>query len=407
MQGTRLNLLLRQVKNGGDSIAGKPGVPLHTLDSIKPSAGSVVPSAHWPPVYKPSLQSAGQMKAASLHSPPVYRPISAMNVQPQVMSNRQRSIPGAPVARGVESRPAPPVYRPANFLQPQPSRAFQAPLSDRSSVLGGQQIIRALLPHPQAPTISGLQVKKTQARPHSGFVNTLQLSKDSDELKGSMSSAVAAPSVSSGASGAAAADESGPMASPLLLAAFAALHLLSDGAAENASPQPSHFSRGADVAITYTRAGALRDPDEGRAASVPKRKALYKALGMGEHVLAGHFFLDATLISQARMGHRNFTWSSDQALVTAVNKAAFVFRWRVVFYGNLADAGDKRVTVNIGRDDGHGYVVGTDHKLYKVAPKYARVIAKTGGDFNTAYGVTEETDPSRFALAYHVWEEVT
>lgn len=359
------------------------------------------------------------MKVASLHSPLVYRPISAENVQPRAISNRQQTVVGTPVARGVESRSAPAVYQPTNFLQPHPSSAVKLiwSKSNLSSGTGPSVRSKTLATYWQAPSIPGVQLKKTQATRQVGLGATVQRSEHPRESKGEPGSGVAPPSIASAASATAAATAvpvaavpaaaaPGPMANPLLFAAFAAVHLLSDGAAENASPQPTHFSSGANVAITYTHTGAMQDPEHGGAASVPKRTALYKGLGMGAHVLAGHFLADAALISQARMGKANFRWSSDQALIAAVNKAAFVFRWRIAFFESLADAEDKRVTVNIGPHDGHGFIVGTDGKLYRVAPKYARVIAKSLGDFNTAYGVTEVKDPTRFAEAYYSWVEV-
>lgn len=152
------------------------------------------------------------------------------------------------------------------------------------------------------------------------------------------------------------------------------------------------------VPLSFDEGGMAIDPETGRKCSGPKRRALYnRILGSADHVLRGHFFDDVTLRSQAGSNKPNFTWTSDRALLSAIERGSLALR------GQTA-------TINISRHDGYGYVI--EHESgdrYKVYPKQAIVVTKSGGDFKTAYGITSIGTTARvprasFAGMFHAWE---
>lgn len=173
-------------------------------------------------------------------------------------------------------------------------------------------------------------------------------------------------------------------------------------------PQPEdvgpihHFNKGTQVATTYNQTGAFMDPEDTTTkASKPKRGKIYKSLGIGEHVLRDHIdHDDATLFSKARAGQANFTWSSDQALVAAVERGRQAFAARA----GEPHADEKAVTVPIGALDGYGIVIADDGRPYIVRPRYAKVTMMAKGDFKTAYGITETSKLAGFANAYYAWQ---
>ncbi|HTJ28765.1 MAG TPA: hypothetical protein VMA36_21605 [Candidatus Limnocylindria bacterium] len=161
----------------------------------------------------------------------------------------------------------------------------------------------------------------------------------------------------------------------------------------------AHFTTGAPAAaVGFTDKGDLVAPGEKRKASgVEKKKVLRQSLGIGEHVLAGHFFDDKTLLSQLMMGKSNFTWTSEQALLEAIELGRRVFAEDAAFENDDA----KDVVVELPPGAGHGFVSATDGKVYRVVPRQARIIRMQQGDFKTAYGITEIRDVSKFGAAYY------
>ena len=153
----------------------------------------------------------------------------------------------------------------------------------------------------------------------------------------------------------------------------------------------AHFNTGEGRRVLFDEAGALMDVEERRSASKNKRRDILKSLGIGEHVAAGHFSDDATLKSQALMGKPNFTFASDQALLSVIETGRQL----------LSTGTEKSVQFAMPPGLGHGYIVGSDGNLYRVEPKEYRVVRKAKGDFNTAYGVTEFKDIARFAEGYY------
>jgi hypothetical protein len=174
------------------------------------------------------------------------------------------------------------------------------------------------------------------------------------------------------------------------------------GHASGSLPGAFHvFRTGTEVELGFDENGWALDPDTGRKRSGPRRKALYNLLlGSAEHVLRGHFFDDVTLRSQARQNKPNFTWTSDRALLSAIE------RGRSTLSGQTAE-------VDISPQDGYGYVIEEDSgDLYKVHPKRATLVTKSGGDFKTAYGVTAipghgaRVPLASFATMFHSWTKV-
>ncbi|MEJ1970602.1 MAG: hypothetical protein WDN03_18540 [Rhizomicrobium sp.] len=165
----------------------------------------------------------------------------------------------------------------------------------------------------------------------------------------------------------------------------------------------AHFTSGEKADIEFNGGGALVNPETGKTASATKRKAIYRGLGIGEHLLRGHFLDEETLKSQnaaesADGASGNFSWASDKAALDTVEAGRRAFEDK--------KASTKKIDVAIAEDAGFGFVTGTDGQRYKVFPRKARVIRKAKGDFKTAYGVTEEKDPAKFDAAYHRTEAV-
>lgn len=148
---------------------------------------------------------------------------------------------------------------------------------------------------------------------------------------------------------------------------------------------------GANMGIKFDPDGWVLDPEEGRKASKTNRLKIYKnTLGLAEHVLRGHFFDDATLISQAKSNKNNFTWTSDKALINAISKAG----------------GKNALAVDIPDGAGYGIITADDDNMYRVYPKKARIIFMSKGDFKTGYGVAEVKTVARFGEVYHRVEQV-
>ncbi len=165
----------------------------------------------------------------------------------------------------------------------------------------------------------------------------------------------------------------------------------------------AHFTSGENADIEFNGGGALVNPETGKTASATKRKAIYRGLGIGEHLLRGHFLDEETLKSQnaaesADGASGNFSWASDKAALDTVEAGRRDYEDK--------KASTKKIDVAIAEDAGFGFVTGTDGQRYKVFPRKARVIRKAKGDFKTAYGVTEEKDPAKFDAAYHRTEAV-
>lgn len=181
-----------------------------------------------------------------------------------------------------------------------------------------------------------------------------------------------------------------------------------DESSEAEKPPKFHsFKSRADVDVSFTGGGEIAS--EGKKAGKKTRSNIITKLGLGQHLDAGHAptITDATLISQARINKKNFKWSSDRAVLTAIEKAApeLARRRKEAKSEKLDTDKDKTFELDISPEDGYGYVqVGP--RLYKVFPRRARIVAMAEGDFNTAYGLTDERDPAEFEKAYHKTEEM-
>lgn len=152
----------------------------------------------------------------------------------------------------------------------------------------------------------------------------------------------------------------------------------------------SHFKTGKLQKVGFTKDGQIMDIEEGRKASGVKRRNLFKNLGVGEHVLRGHFFDDETLLSQIGLEKSNFTFENDQSFITVME----------IGRRGLAETQKKFIEFN-APPSGHGFIKADNGKIYRVIPKFYRVVRMQEGDFKTAYGVTEETNPKNFDTAYY------
>ncbi len=169
-----------------------------------------------------------------------------------------------------------------------------------------------------------------------------------------------------------------------------------------------HFTTGDDLDVAFTQAGELMGDEIGKKASGSERKRLMKSAGIGEHVFAGHVGMTAqTLKSQAQQGLPNFTWTSDRALMSAVERGRMAFELRKSGAEEEKSpfrSDQKSVVVDIGPHDGFG-VIKYQGAFYKVYPKKARVVVMAQGDLRTAYGITEFEDPAN-NVAYYGYEKL-
>jgi hypothetical protein len=175
---------------------------------------------------------------------------------------------------------------------------------------------------------------------------------------------------------------------------------------ESKSPSPGaassgmhHFRTGKPVTGVKFHGGQLMDVEENKLASKPKQKKSFGSLGIGEHVMKGHFQEDAALISQAKQKKPCFTWDSHEAMMRAIEAA------RALFAASDARSSSsvlKEVEVDIPAGAGHGFVVNAEG-LWRVEPRRAKIARKQLGDFKTAYGITLVDSMSGFAKAYHSW----
>lgn len=171
-----------------------------------------------------------------------------------------------------------------------------------------------------------------------------------------------------------------------------------------------HFTKGTKLNVAFSGAGELMGDGTGKKASGSERKRLMKLAGIGEHIFAGHVGMSAaTLKSQAQEEQSNFTWASDRALMSAVERGRMAFALRKSGTGEEEEksafrSDQKSVVVDIGPHDGFG-VIEYQGKFYKVYPKKARVVVMAKGDLKTAYGITEFKDPAN-TMAYYGYEEI-
>jgi hypothetical protein len=175
-----------------------------------------------------------------------------------------------------------------------------------------------------------------------------------------------------------------------------------------------HFRTAADVSVTFSE-GMLADPETGKKLSKNRRRDVFGQVGIGEHLAAGHVDSDvATLTSQAinapvlrKAGKKgpqgNFSWTSDAALLDAVQSAMLTFALRLE-KGALNTNEDKTHKVRIPDGAGFGVVTATSGRTFRVWPRWARIVAMRDGDLKTAYGIAEEKNEDLFKAAYHRWE---